>query len=239
MGGVVDLVDPDHHHFDPGQAEFEVDPSGQVGIDAAATLEVRRAVVLDLTIDRERQWRVEPRDVRTRIDEAFGGEDGRAWRRPSGRRWGGRRGRPGRRGCGRRDGGWSRRTPDLAAARRKKVRSAAERDDDRYSSDRPSGVGVHRRVSSTASRADAVVGWWFGCSRRSPAASARGGRSDLLRATRRGSRRDRAARSCQSCLRGIDLAVSDDRRAQGSGGVVQPGLHRSGGNADDVGDLGQ
>ena len=38
---------------------------------------------------------------------------------------------------------------------------------------------------------------------------------------------------------GIDLAVSDDRRAQGSGRVVQPGLHRADGDADDVGDLRQ
>ena len=104
--------------------------------------------------------RVEPRDVRTRIDEAFVGEDGRAWRRPSGRRWAvGAADLDGagvlsvrrlesadlRPGCRQAQGG----------TRRRRAR------DDRDSSDRPSGVGVHR-VSSTASRSDAVVGWWFG-----------------------------------------------------------------------------
>ena len=46
-------------------------------------------------------------------------------------------------------------------------------------------------------------------------------------------------RSCQSYLRGIDLAVGNDRRAQGSGRVVETGLHRADRCADDLGDLGQ
>src|SRR4029079_13396012 len=96
-----------------------------------------------------------------------------------------------------------------------------------------------RSEPSTATSSGAAIDGWYEWTPRSPAAWHPGAGSGPRRAMRRGSGLDRAEQSCQSCLLGIDLAISDDRSAQGLGRVVQPGLHRGDGCDADLGDIGK
>ena len=93
--------------------------------------------------------------------------------------------------------------------------------------------------TSTARSRRAVVVMSLAGRRRWRGGSGLGAGSVPRPARRPRCRRDHAESSCWSYLRGIDLAVGDDRRAQGSGGVVQAGLYGPDRDADDLGDLGQ
>ena len=143
VGGVVDLVDPDDVHLDPGLAEFEVEPARQLTsmlprhCEAGAQLCSTSRSIVKVSGGSNVRTPTSPdrRSLPWRVGRL-------ATAQPSSLVRSGRPMLDGRATVSARPLGSA--ASDLAAARRQEVGSPADGEDDRDRRDRPSGIDVHQ-----------------------------------------------------------------------------------------------